>query len=591
MFFKSATKPTTAELLLLIEEAKNAELCRNIPASQKILRSIWTDFDQDPVFDNFEPLIKAELLRLCGVFLSFLGHARNEKDYQLRAKDLVSASIEIFKQEDLPDKTAEAYVMLALCYWNCGEVEECEDILKTIEEGFSDNQLHPVYMQICVNKMMALFTKGEFQKAVKIVDDLSVSMEFCRDARLLAMYHNQAGIIYRSIGIHDKSEFHLREAIRFARRANNPLFVTINFNNLAFLYKETTNYLQAHECISKAIEGFTALDHKGLIPHALDTKSQIFLDDNKPDEALALIEQVIEKFKMGEDYTGLTGALWTRIRCLFRLNRNEEACLLFTELQEIAAQKIGKSATDKFSKLMSLEVYAPKNLPLLTEVRQFKKFLVKAGVIKIGNNKYDLAKYFGMKKHQTISRIMSVEFPEIYDELGIKRRNSPTLSVTKKTTKPKKEKTKKQNQQQAELENAAPNLPEEKSPRREISWVDTDKNIVQFDFPMRAPDFKTFYISGEQMATNFGIETESLVAVVPISLIEQDLMIIAAEDETFYLGEIQYDKQFDLHVLLNISREPIILDRSNVIGVPIGYCPLSESGGETITFSELEILE
>jgi hypothetical protein len=56
--------------------------------------------------------------------------------------------------------------MLALCYWYSGEIEESEAILRTVEQTFEGNELHPVFLQIKVNKLMIMFWKGQFQLGV-----------------------------------------------------------------------------------------------------------------------------------------------------------------------------------------------------------------------------------------------------------------------------------------------------------------------------------------------------------------------------------------------------------------------------------------
>lgn len=70
MLLKTIKEITQPELTHLIEEAKNAELCRDIAASRKIFSSFWQDIEVDPDVSGFEAVIQAEFLRLCGFFLS-----------------------------------------------------------------------------------------------------------------------------------------------------------------------------------------------------------------------------------------------------------------------------------------------------------------------------------------------------------------------------------------------------------------------------------------------------------------------------------------------------------------------------------------
>lgn len=572
MFFNSATK----SFLAVIEEAKNAELCRNVAASQEILRTVWEDFTADPDFAGCEPAVEAELLRLCGVFLSFYGSAKNEKNFQTRGKDLLTRAIGIFESEKLLDKAAEASVMLALCYWNAGEVEECEAILETIETGFTDNHLHPVYLQICVNRMMTLYYRENFQEAIKIVEQLSVPMEFCKDDRLQAMFHNQAGIVYRSIGKYDKGAFHLTEAIRRAKRANNPLFVAINYNNLAFLYKEISNFPQAHHCISESIKGFIELNHKGVLPHVLDTKAQIFLDSGEPQRALETADEAIEMFRQGEDYRGLTDALWTKCRCLFRLDLKTEALMIYTELQQIAAARIGRSATGKFEKALADEIYVAKNLPLLDEVAEFKKSRVRAALVRLGNNITEVAKYLKLKNHQTLSDILNNQFPEIYEELGIRRRRrSPNKNEETRKTGKTVFRGKEKNSRDA---------------ARELSRVVIQNAKFVFDFDLRAKSLETYYF-GKSLMNRFGIAADSIVAVVPVKNLEKDLTALVSHEGSYIVGKIEYNDFARIFYVIDAHENPVPLDNSNVIGVPAAYCPVADADKDLIEFSQLKLTE
>lgn len=225
---------TITELLQLIEEARNAELCRDIKSLRTILQTVWNDNDHLPTFAEYEPTIRAELLRIYGFFLTSYGWGSQKlKNYQSQGKDLLTNAIEIFQAEGLTDKAAEANVILAFCYWNSGEISECEAILSVVESEFRENQFHPVFLQIRINRLMVHYWKQEFDKGIELIEKISVSMNLCKDLRLKAMFHNQAGIIYRRSHLFENSAFHFSEAIRFARKSNNQRFVATNYNNLS----------------------------------------------------------------------------------------------------------------------------------------------------------------------------------------------------------------------------------------------------------------------------------------------------------------------------------------------------------------------
>ena len=70
MLPKTTPKLNTPEILQLIQEARNAELCRDVDSLREVLQTVW-NVEETPNFDNYDAPIKGEFLRLCGVFLSF----------------------------------------------------------------------------------------------------------------------------------------------------------------------------------------------------------------------------------------------------------------------------------------------------------------------------------------------------------------------------------------------------------------------------------------------------------------------------------------------------------------------------------------
>ena len=64
---------TSADVRRVIEDARDAELCRNLDLFREILSSFWDDIEVDPDLSDFALPVRAEFLRLCGVFLSQFG--------------------------------------------------------------------------------------------------------------------------------------------------------------------------------------------------------------------------------------------------------------------------------------------------------------------------------------------------------------------------------------------------------------------------------------------------------------------------------------------------------------------------------------
>lgn len=557
-----------AGVLSLIEEARNAEICRDIESLRRILHPVWADIEENPNFEGYDEAIKAELHRFCGVFLSFYGYARNLKNYQIRGKDLLTNAIEIFQNNLLLDKSAEAQVMLAFCYWNEGEVSECEAILDMVEIEFGKKLIHPVYLQICINRLLIYFWKKNTQAAMELIEEITAPMQFCTDVRLQANFHTQAGLFFRALKEYDKAVFHLNEAIRYAEKSNNKYYISVNFNNLAFLYKQKQDFKKSLECIDLSIEIAKQIQHDGFLPHALDTKALIYLDNNQPKKALETINDAIEYFYHGDDARGLTDALWTKVRCLLRMGRSREAFIAFGKLQIAAIERIGEIAADKFAENLEREVYVLKNLSLFEEVAEFKKSLVTKALNETNGAVNKASKLLGLKNHQALSDILNKQFPGLLEDSGFRRR------ARRRTQKPATD---------GSLAASVSALPE----KAILRLVMPEKSFsFGFDFPSK--HFETFYFDKFQMS-KFGIDAGAVVAIVKIAEMREGMAVVVSGDSGFTVANTEHDSFADVFYITDENGFPVPLDVDDVVGEPIGYSLFSEAHKTFIEFSRLEI--
>ncbi len=565
MLPESTPKLTTNDLLQLIEEAKNAELCRDVEAMRSALQAVWTDTSITPDFQSYGEILNAELLRLCGVFLSLYGkYSLNLKNYQSRAKDLITTSIRLFENNKLPDKAAEAHVMLAFCYWNDGEINECEAILDVVESNFGENKIHPIYIQSCLNRLLIHLWKGDIESARKIIEEISSPIQFCNDFRLQGMFHIQSGIFYLTSKKYEKGIFHLNEAFRLAKRTNNSLYVALALNNLAFLYKETKDFQKAFGYISEAIDEVNKVKNQGFLPHALDTKALIFLDWDKPKNALDTINKSVECFRQGEDYRGLSDALWTKTLCHLRLEKKDDALSCFIELIRIASEHIGEVAVKKFTKNFSDQVYVLHGLDFIAEVNEFKKDRISAALTNAKGKISKAAKILGLKNHQALSAILHKQFSGLLEELGFRRRARRNSVILKKWNE--------QTEQMPEY--------------WEIIILNLKDKIISFDFEVTFQDYDTYFFDKFFMRS-FGVQTSAVVAVAKITKPEPGMVVLGSNENQFFIGKTHYDKWTGIYFVEDTKGNPIPFEIENLLGQPVGFCPASEVENDTIRFSRL----
>lgn len=571
MLPKVTSKITAVELLHLIEEGRNAELYRDVDSLRKILLTVWSDHNSLPTFAEYEPAIRAELLRLCGFFLTFYGRSRNRKDYQLQAKNVLTNAIEIFQAERLIDKAAESKIILAFCYWNSGEVSECEALLDLVENDFSENKVHPIYLQIQINRLLVLTWSCKYKEGQKLINEISDEMEFCKDLRLKAMFHSEAGIIFRRAELFENALYHYQEALRLATKIRNQRFVALNLNNLSLLYRDIKDFKTSHSFADKSIKFYSDLGDNGWIPHVLDTKALIYIDENKFSKALQAIEDALTYFYQGEDYNGLTAALWTKTQCLLRLGRLEDALVTFGELYKIANEQIGEIAVKKFAKNLADEIYMLRHLPLTEEMTEFKKARVAKALIEANGSVSKASKILQLKNHQALSDILNKQFPGLIEELGFKRRARRGSRNAK-----------------SELKDACTVVLDKSEihNEKEISRLVLQNKNFSFDFHFSSEKFETFYFD-KYLMQRFGIDCGAIVAVIPVKEFSKGLIILVSNEAVFTIAKVEYDDWAKIYFISDESGQPIPLDEENVIGEPVGYCLMEAADKKFIEFSRL----
>lgn len=245
---------TSADVLHVIEEARDAELCRNLDLFRDILSVFWDNIESEPIFKDFGPGVCAELLRLCGVFLSQFGRARGFPDYQIRAKNILTRAVEMFEASNSAKKAAETKVGLATCYWYSGEVEEHDAMLRSVEAEFGAESDSPICIQIKLNRLLLANWNKNRKEVESLTNEVSQVIPTCRDLRLVMQFHNLIGIDCCLSGDLAKGSFHLKEAIRVAKEAKYKMFVAINLNNLANAYRMAGHLNPAQEMLDEAIE-------------------------------------------------------------------------------------------------------------------------------------------------------------------------------------------------------------------------------------------------------------------------------------------------------------------------------------------------
>ena len=543
------------DALLLIADARDAEMCRDLDLLGGLLLQVWEDFDLDPDYSALNEEVEAELLRLSGVYVSEKGRSRGSIDQQIRAKNILTQAVEKFASVGNREKSAEAKIALAVCYWYSGEVEECNAILHTIETEFDKGQ--SIYLQIQVNRIGCLNWQGKHDQALRIIGSLDVYSESCADKRLKAQFYNHAGITCHFIKENEKAINYLLKAVRTSTLIKNDRFLGLNLNCLAVIYREVQDFESAHLYATEAISVFGSIGDTGWIPHVLDSRALIFLDEERPEEALDTIDKAISLFSESEDYSGLTEAMFTKCRCLLRLRRGPEAFALFAELGHIASVRIGETALHKYAKLLTEEVRYVTGKTLRERTDFLKKDLIREALHASGGNIGDAAKALG-ETHQALSFMLKSKYPDLYDEFGIKRKPRKTQPPAKK-------------------------------PEPPIQHVLMPPGIkFAYDFPVDEDlDFSTYLLSAE-LTRRLGLRGSKLIAVAKIADFEPDMLVLYETKGVFDIDRLTYDSLTNLFLIDRGEGDFVFLtEEVKVLGNPIGYCDLEDVDQSFLKFRKI----
>jgi len=553
--------PSTANLVEIIELARNAEICRNVAELQDLLHPLINTNDRLTSFDTFDKTYRAELLRLYGFFLTFEGRAKSRKDFHLLAKDCVTKAIEIFEEEKISEKAAEAKITLAFCYWNNGEADEAEALFEMLENEF-ENKIDPTYLQLQINKIMLYWCSGRFEKGIEIIKKIALIVELCVDFRLRIMFNLESATLFHHHGDLKSAESYFSKTIDLCKRFDHDYFLAVAYNNYSLVLSDQNNFNEAHDYSIRAEAGFKRINQTGWLPHVYDSQAQIFLAEKQFGRALERVETALVDFSASDDTYGHIGALWTKCRILLQTHKLAEAFQTFGELQIIALQLVGRKTFDFYSELMSREVYPLQNSSYEKEIPEFKKFLVTRALTKADGKKTEAARLLGFEKHQNLSEILNKQFPGLYEELGyVERKKRSDKSIFINPTK-------------FRLEKKADAV---------ISRLDLGDRMLSFFWKIE--EYETFYFDVNAMR-HFNFDEGAVVVVVPDQTIEKGRAVVALDGDRFVFGEIKHDSFADVY-FLEFNGETVFLTEENIYGYPVGYQSMASAKAEIIEFIKI----
>jgi tetratricopeptide (TPR) repeat protein len=336
-----ATNLAVAENVIpLCEFAKGLEEAGEFEQAADTLRPFWTSLGERPNTTNLDPQAKAELLLRSGALTGWLGSAKQLAGSQDLAKDLISESATLFSQLGMTEKTAEAHVDLAICYWREGGLDEARITLKHVLETLG-NQESEQRLRALLNIAIVEKVAARDLEALRICKEAAPLFDRSTNHALKGKFHNSYATLLKSLAASDNRTEYVDSAL-------------VEFTAAGFHFGEIGRYSEAHEHLARAHDLLMSLGDQGGVANSDDTRAQVFLMEGKYKEAEKIASSAVRTLTHGGEQTILVEALTTQAKALARLEQTELARTTLDQAIDIA-QRAGDPHRGGIAALSALE--------------------------------------------------------------------------------------------------------------------------------------------------------------------------------------------------------------------------------------------
>ena len=334
--------PVIEDVIPLCELAKNLAEAGEFETACEILRPFWSGLLQYPQTSGLTEYAKAELLLRTGTLTGWLGSAKQVAGAQETAKDLISESAAIFETIGNAEKTAEARVDLAICYWREGALDEARITLRLVLDGLGEIESEQ-RLRALLNSAIVEKAATRDHEALRIYRDAAPKFETSSNHALRAKFHNAYATLLRSLGSAEKREEYIDSAlVEYAAASFH--FEQVGYdrlqaateNNVGFLFASIGRFDEASEHVNNARRLFVKLADHGGAAYTDDTLAQIWLLEGKNQDAERVARRAVQALQRGGEQAVLAEALTTHGKALARLKQTQVARATLDQAVEIA---------------------------------------------------------------------------------------------------------------------------------------------------------------------------------------------------------------------------------------------------------------
>lgn len=338
-----ATTPSLASVraAATLASAWKAERTGEYLAGLLCFSDAWAEPDYLPETKGLSSEMAAELHLRFASLLGYQGHLSKIQNSQVRARDILTASLREFDALGRTEAAVECKNHIALTYSRTGEYQEARSWL----EAAASRNLEPTSIHRLATIMFGMLVDLSERKFPPVLDNFRLYEELFRewaDDWIGTGFYVNAGVAFGELGDSNNAIRCFEIAGSRAEASSIKISLATIQNELAHVYMSLGRYEKAHSSVDRGIELYREIGDESREGMLLDTKATIFLEQGNFDSGLKTIERAISVLKDGENKGFLAEAYATEAKILVWLDNFSGGVTALFEAVQLAQTYSGR---------------------------------------------------------------------------------------------------------------------------------------------------------------------------------------------------------------------------------------------------------
>lgn len=312
-------------------EAQELEDIGEFEAAVRRLDVVWDGPGTYPRTTGLRAEVRAEVLLRSGTLTGWVGDAKQVKDYQERAKDLIGEGREAYNGLRNQSKVAESEIELGYCYWRTGEYDEARVLLNEALRKLAPEE-HALRAVALLRQAMVESSANRNQTALELMSEARPHFVASKSPSLMGKFHFNLAVFLRRTAaaegrddLIDRSLIEAAAASHFFEEAGHRVYRSSVECNLGYLFYTRGRYLEAHEHLATARLLFDELKDTLHAAQTDDTRARVFLAQGDLPNAEKFARAAVAALRRGDSNALLAEALTTLACVLARSGRYDDA--------------------------------------------------------------------------------------------------------------------------------------------------------------------------------------------------------------------------------------------------------------------------